>query len=124
MKGESKGDYISDIHHALRTRRRRLAVKLLHQLPQESMTTRELAREIAAVDQDVPIEQAAGEPHRNVYNALSQTHLPTLSDANIIIYDRDRQQVYDGPELDIAALLVAVSEPMVNTLRSEESDSA
>lgn len=88
------------------------------------MTTRELAREIAAVDQDVPIEQAAGEPHRNVYNALSQTHLPTLSDANIIIYDRDRQQVYDGPELDIAALLVAVSEPMVNTLRSEESDSA
>lgn len=124
MEGGSKGDYISDIHHALRTRRRRLAVKLLHQPPQEPMTTRELAREIAAVEQEVPVDRATGEPYRNVYNALSQTHLPTLADANIIIYDTDRQQVYAGSELDTAALLVAVSEPVVDTLRSDGENSS
>ncbi len=77
------------------------------------MKTRELARRIASIEQGVPRSQATGEPYRNVYNALSQTHLPTLADAGIVIYDPKRQTVTRGPQFPLAALLLAIEEPAI-----------
>lgn len=84
------------------------------------MTTRELAREIAAMEQFVVPSHATGEPYRNVYNALSQTHLPTLAEAGIVIYDPERQRVSRGPDLLIAAVMAAVNEAAINTILRDE----
>lgn len=80
--------------------------------------TRWLARHIAALENGIPSEEATGEPYRNVYNALSQTHLPTLADADIIIYDSKRQTVTHGPIFSLARLLVDINEPIVSTFYS------
>jgi len=83
----------------------------------DDLSVRTLAREIAAIEEDVPLERATGEPYRNVYNALSQTHLSTLSEAGIIIYDPNRQTVVGGPNLDIASLLLIINKVTYETFR-------
>ncbi|RQH01822.1 hypothetical protein EA472_05760 [Natrarchaeobius oligotrophus] len=86
----------------------------------DDLSVRILAKEITAREQGIPSDRATGEPYRNVYNALSQTHLSTLSDANIIIYDSERQVVTAGSNLMIALLLSNLNETALQTLQSEE----
>lgn len=100
MDDRTSDEFLSMLHHALRARRRRSVIELLEATSSPPRSVRWLARETAAKEQNVPIEQATGEPYRNVYNALSQTHLPSLVEAGIIIYDPDRQTVTAGPNLD------------------------
>lgn len=57
-----------------------------------------------------------------MYNALSQTHLPTLSDAGILIYDPQRQTVTYGPNFDIAALLIDINTLTVELFSATDSD--
>ncbi|WP_434531174.1 DUF7344 domain-containing protein [Haloarcula sp. NS06] len=107
-------DFISSLYHALRAARRRYAIQFLKEADNQRLTTRELARKIAAVELGVPERQATGEPYRNAYNALSQTHLPTLSDAGIIIYDSQRQVIRPAVNFDLAALLIDTNTPTVH----------
>jgi tyrosyl-tRNA synthetase len=104
---------LSDLYHALRNPRRRYVIRILNEAQQETFTTRELAREITSIEHGIPKEQATGESYRNVYNALSQTHLPTLSDADIIVYDSTRQIVSPDQYLKLAALLLDNNTPLV-----------
>lgn len=110
---------LSTLHHALRATRRRSVILILTEIPGRSVSVRNLAKQIAAEEENVSLEQATGEPYRNVYNALSQTHLPMLSDADIIIYDSDRQVVSPGRHLLAAKMLAALGPPVVRTLFSE-----
>ena len=112
-------DSLSTLHHALRTPRRRQVVSLVHEATDPPTTIRELARAIAAKEEGTHHEQATGEPYRNAYNALSQTHLPTLADAGIIIYDSDRQTILPGENLTIAAVMVAMAPPILQVLTPE-----
>jgi hypothetical protein len=105
---------LSELYHALRAPRRRFVIQILSSADTSSYSTRELAREIASREQRVPKRNATGEPYRNVYNALSQTHLPTLSSASIIVYDSNRQTVLPGQNLPIAALLLKTNSPTVD----------
>lgn len=57
--------------------------------------------------------QAAVESYRNVCNALSQTHFPTLSEADVIVYDSTRQTVGPGQYLKLVALLLNSNTPLV-----------
>lgn len=109
-------DFLSMIHHALRAPRRRRTIQIIRRDETAVITVRQLAREIAARELDVPQDNATGEPYRNVYNALSQTHLPTLMDAGIVIYDPQRQTVSRGQRLAIASLLLAINESAITTL--------
>jgi hypothetical protein len=109
-------EFLSDLYHSLRATRRRDVIRLLLNSPDQTLTVRELAREIAALEHQLPQSHATGEPYRNAYNALSQTHLPTLSSVNIVIYDPQRQRVSQGPNFTIAALLVAIDESAVRSL--------
>lgn len=81
-----------------------------------TVAVRSLARQIAANENDVPTSQATGEPYRNVYNALSQTHLPTLAAAGILIYDPKRQKVSAGPNLAAASIIIEITRPTVTLL--------
>ena len=106
-------DIISSLYHALRAARRRYVIQFLREADNQTLTTRELARKIASVELGGPERQATGEPYRNAYNALSQTHLPTLSDSGIIIYDSQRQVIRPGVNFDLAALLIDTNTPTV-----------
>jgi hypothetical protein len=119
--------FLSMLYHALRASRRRVVLRCLQSAEDEMLTTRELARRIASREEAVPQEQATGEPYRNAYNALSQTHLPTLSDAEIIVYNAERQLVVPGPNFEIAILLIDTNTQTVDVfyslLRQSEKES-
>lgn len=108
-------DFPSKVYHALRTPRRRYVIELVAENDDE-ISVRALAKEITSQEQDVMLEHATGEPYRNTYNALSQTHLDTLSEADIIIYDSERQTVTAGPNLMIALLLSNLNQVLFQTL--------
>jgi len=114
-------EVLSRVYHALRVPRRRYLIRLLAESGEDTISVRTCARQIAAVEEQVPPSQATGEPYRNVYNSLSQTHLETLSDADLIIYDPDRQTVSPGPELQFAMLILALNHTTYRTLHGQHS---
>lgn len=133
-------DYIdqslSEMHHALRASRRRLVVVLVAHRTLTSgartmdgdrtqgreteraqdVSVRQLAKEIAAVEQDTSLENATGDDYRNVYTALIQTHLPELADIGAIAYDDNRKTVRPGRNLTALALVAAVTSPIAQML--------
>jgi hypothetical protein len=113
---EIDSEFLSNLYHALRANRRRLAVQKLKAADENVLSVRKLAREIAGHEMGITTRQATGEPYRNVYNALAQTHLPTLAEVGIIIYDPERQTVSPGPNFTIALLLIIVNESTVDAL--------
>lgn len=115
---EKLESYLSTLYHSLRAARRRYVIQFLKETDDRTFTVRILARKIASVEQDVPERRATGEPYRNAYNALSQTHLPTLSDAKIIIYDSKRQTVARGARFELAALILDTNTPIVQVFSS------
>lgn len=114
----AEGDLLATLYHALRTTRRQSVIQQLDDSDDHLFTTRELARKITSRETKTPVEKATGEPYRNVYNALSQTHLSTLSETGIIIYDPKRQTVQRGTNFDLAALLLNTNVSMANTISS------
>lgn len=115
---------LSELYHCLRTERRREVIKLLVETTESKVSVRTLARFIAAEEEQIPEEHATGEPYRNAYNALAQTHLPTLAAAGIIIYDPQRKTVAPGPNLDLAALLIDINAPTVELFTTANSGEA
>lgn len=123
MSDYSESDeHLSTLYHTLRTTRRRCAIRIVADDDDPVLSVRYIARRISAYENEVPIRRATGEPYRNAYNALSQTHLPTLAEADIIIYDPKRQRVCAGPNLTVAALLIAINSPTVSTLYRQQTD--
>ncbi|WP_424005690.1 DUF7344 domain-containing protein (plasmid) [Haloarcula salina] len=105
---------ISNHLHALRAPRRRLAIHLLAGRGSASQTsTRWLARRIASQENNLDPGLVSGKRYKNVYNALSQSHLPTLSGAEIIVYDPHRQEVHLGPSFELAHFLLNLNEPAI-----------
>lgn len=107
---------LSILLHALRASRRRCVIQCLEDLEEsETVSTRLLSKQIAARENGIAVEYVSGEPYKNVYNALSQTHLPTLNGADIIVYDPKRQTVQRGPMFALAALVLNLSQPAIET---------
>jgi len=116
LEEEYLEELLSTLLHALRASRRRHVVQILeHTEEDNSVSTRWLAQQIAAIENGIAVEHASGEPYKNVYNALSQSHLPTLTRAEVIVYDPQRQTVVKGPLFDLAALLLNLSQPAIET---------
>ena len=97
---------LGDLYHILSAPRRCYAVQILAQSESQTMAVRDLAQEITAVEKDICRENATGEPYRNVYNALSQTHLGTMAKFDLIDYRQNRQLVQPKCRLRLAALLI------------------
>ena len=105
---------LSIVLHCLRTCRRRYVIQSLEDT-NESKTTRQLARQIAGKENGMHSTCVSGEQYKNVYNALSQSHLPTLNGADVIVYDPKRQTVQRGPMFALAALVLNLSQPAIET---------
>jgi len=81
-----------DIFTVLSNERRRFVLRYLkdHEGVAE---IRDLAQQVAAWENDVPVEQLNYKQRKRVYTSLHQTHLPKLDDCGIVEYDRDRKTV-------------------------------
>ncbi|WP_136717727.1 DUF7344 domain-containing protein [Halorientalis salina] len=111
-------DTLSALYHSLRAARRRYVIQFLQEDNEDELTTRELARKITSLEQECPERQSTGEPYRNAYNALSQTHLPELSEAGIIIYDSQRQIVSTGRNFELTVLLLEIDAATVDVFQT------
>jgi len=76
----------------LSNQRRRYVLYHLHRT-RETVSLRDLAEQIAAWENDVPISELNYKQRKRVYTSLHQTHLPKLDEADIVDYDRDRGTV-------------------------------
>jgi len=59
-----------------------------------SATVQELAEQIAALENDVEVEDLQSQQRKRVYVSLYQTHIPKLEETGIIEYDDARGVVY------------------------------
>lgn len=81
--GEMPPDLVFEI---LSNTRRRMMLYYLRQ-NDGSATVKELAEQIAALENDVDVEDLQRQQQKRVYVSLYQTHIPKLERAGIIEYD-------------------------------------
>jgi len=81
--GPSKGE----LFEALSNDRRRETLRYLLQQEDGRTTKGEVARHIAALETDKPVEQVTSDERKRVYIALHQTHLPKLHELDLVEYD-------------------------------------
>ena len=78
----------SDVYDVLSDKRRRYAIHYLKQVG-ERVNVRDLAEQVAAWENDKPIERLDSQERKRVYISLYQSHLSTLADQGIVDYDED-----------------------------------
>lgn len=68
---------------------------VLHHLKQADGAVRlsELAAEIAAIENDVPVDELSSQQRKRTYVSLYQTHIPKLQDAGAVSYDAETGMV-------------------------------
>lgn len=62
---------------------------------------KELAAEVAAIENEVPVEELTNQQRKRVYVSLYQTHLPKMAEMEIIEYDKDGGSVRLSDQNDI-----------------------
>lgn len=127
---------LSTIHHALRSSRRRTAIILLANVmfktgtggifpeccnAERSISVRTLSRQIVAIDQEVPVENATGDAYHNVYTSLIQTHLPRLDAIDAINYDSERKIIHPDKNLLGLAVMAVIFTPITTLLFDAET---
>ncbi|MFC4405380.1 DUF7344 domain-containing protein [Haloarchaeobius iranensis] len=71
--------------------RRRFAIKYLNQqATDDCVELRDLAEQIAAWENDIPIEEVTYKQRKRVYTSLYQSHLPKLHELDVVEYDCNR----------------------------------
>lgn len=92
-----------ELYDVLADRRRRYAIHYLKQC-REPVSVRELAEQVAAWENDKTVQALGSQERKRVYIALYQSHLPSMDDAGLVVYDEDASTVELGDvfeELDI-----------------------
>jgi hypothetical protein len=82
----------------LQNHRRRLILEYLRE--HDSTTQGDLARHVAAVENDVPESAVTSTQRKRVYVSLYQAHLPKLDEFGAVDFDRDRGTVERTPRTD------------------------
>ena len=81
-----------DVFNMLRNQRRRAVLEYLRTVDDTS-TLDELARHIAAEENDIELEQLSSQQRKRVYVSLYQNHLPKMDNVGLVSYDKDRGTV-------------------------------
>lgn len=81
----------------LSNERRRLALQYLQERD-EPVSIGELATQVAAMENDIPVEEVDAQQRKRTYVSLYQTHVPKLAKANAVEYDSDEGIVALTPE--------------------------
>lgn len=86
-----------EIHDILSSKRRYQTIKQLLENPGTKWQA--LVEKIAAIEENTTTDDVSPAARNRVRASLSQTHLPTLEDANVITRDGDTIQL--GPAADV-----------------------
>jgi hypothetical protein len=89
--------------------RRCYVIEALSESDTETLAVRELARAIAATETAGSSEVVRNGQYRNVYNALTQTHLAKLAAEGVIEYDANRKVIAAGGKLQTAHRLLVLN---------------
>jgi len=76
-----------EMFHVLRNQRRRYAIHHL-KYSSEPIDIGDLATQIAAWENEVPVDQVTSKQRRRVYNSLKQTHIPNLTENDFVEEER------------------------------------
>lgn len=87
--GRMSTDVVFEI---LSNTRRRMVLYYLRQKG-GSVTVQELAEQIAALENDIPVDELQNQQRKRVYVSLYQTHIPKLEETGIIDYDDMKGEV-------------------------------
>lgn len=84
--GDGVGTDVDVVFDILSNRRRRF---VLHYLLQQDRVVelRELSSQVTAWENDIDVEDVTYTQRKRVYTALRQTHLPTMDDAGVVLFD-------------------------------------
>lgn len=96
------------IFKVLRNRRRRYVLHYLKQR-QETVPVGRIAEQIAAWENGTAVEAVTPEERKRIYISLLQSHLPTLDEANMVVFEENESTVRltdDAEEIDIYVELV------------------
>lgn len=88
-KTELSQDVVYDI---LSSPRRRYVLYYLRTVD-EPVEITELAKQVAAWENDTAVEDVTDQQHKRVYVSLYQTHIPRLESTQIVDYDKDTGKV-------------------------------
>lgn len=115
------GKNLSRGFHLLQAERRRRVIWCMAYLDtDDTVTVRELAKQIAAAEQELPVRAVTNDDYRSVYTNLVQHHLPDLRKGNVIEYNRNRQIVSPGPNTDALAVMTATAIPAIHLLLARD----
>lgn len=81
-----------EIFSLLSVERRRQTLEMLRRTD-HGTTLSELAEQIAADENDVPVDLVSSDQRKRVYIALYQSHLPKLDDAGVVEFEDNRGTV-------------------------------
>ena len=89
-RGPSEQELPLDVtFEILKNRRRRLVLDYLREAD-ETVRIGELAEHIAAIENDIPVQQLNSQQRKRVYIGLYQCHLPKMDDAGVVDFNQDR----------------------------------
>jgi len=95
-----------EMFHVLRNQRRRYAIHYL-KYESEPIDVGDLATQVAAWENEIPVEEVTSKQRRRVYNSLKQTHIPHLTDNEFLEEERGEVALTDqAKKLDIYLELV------------------
>jgi hypothetical protein len=86
------------VFNILKNRRRRYVVRYLRQ-HDGAAEIGDLAEHMAASEEETTVEALTSSQRKRVYVSLYQGHLPTMDDAGIIEYDKNRGTIEEGPNI-------------------------
>jgi hypothetical protein len=95
---EPSPERLDRIFAILQNHRRRLVLEYLRE--HDSTTQGDLARHVAAVENDIAESAVTSTQRKRVYVSLYQAHLPKLDDFGAISFDQDRGTVERTPQTD------------------------
>ncbi|QHS17287.1 DUF7344 domain-containing protein [Halopenitus persicus] len=92
--GGEGGDRLTqdDVYDILSNKRRRYAIHYLKQVD-ERVDVRDLAEQVAAWENDKPVEALTSQERKRVYISLYQGHLSSMDDRGLVDYDETRGTV-------------------------------
>lgn len=88
------------IFDLLSNSRRRMVLFYLREHGGE-MSPTDLAEEVAAIENEVDVDELNYKQRKRVYVSLHQTHLPRLADAGVVHYDKDEGVVRLTEDADV-----------------------
>lgn len=98
-----------EVFHLLQNERRRNVIRYLGEHADETtLEMGDIATQLAAWENDKPVEGLTSDERQRVYIALYQNHLPKLDKAGVITYNQSRGRVEPEPLLERLDFYVSI----------------